>query len=57
MMVFDTRTGTTYIFSDGKYSQVGQGDGYTVGTYSVNDGEPASIPIHKTINLDSSATT
>ncbi len=22
MMVFDTRTGTTYIFSDGKYSEV-----------------------------------
>ena len=48
--------GKGHVVLDGRFVPVGQGDGYTMGTYSVNDGTPASMPTHKAFNLDASTT-
>jgi hypothetical protein len=48
--------GKGHVVLDGKFVPVGQGDGYTVGTYSVNDGASESIPTHKAFTLDASTT-
>jgi hypothetical protein len=48
--------GKGHVTLSGTYVQVGQGDGYTVGTYSVNDGDPQAMPTHKTFSLDAAAT-
>jgi uncharacterized protein YdeI (BOF family) len=49
--------GQGHVTLSGAYFPVGQGDGYTVGTYSVNDSDAVPMPVHRAFGLDASTTT
>jgi hypothetical protein len=48
--------GKGHVVLAGTVTPVGTGDGYTTGTYSVNDGDPVELPAHRAFALDSAAT-
>jgi hypothetical protein len=48
--------GKGHVMLAGTLTPVGSGEGFTTGTYSVNDGDPVQIPAHRGFALDSAAT-